>query len=158
MTRIELSTIIPASLPICFDLSRSVNIHVSSMQHTKERVVKGKTEGLFELNDVVTWEARHFGITQQLSVTITQLQPYTFFEDKMVKGAFKSMVHQHYFEGIKEETLMKDVFIYQTPYGIFGWVFDALILKRYMTSLLEQRNEHIKQQARLTQTKKQSSC
>jgi ligand-binding SRPBCC domain-containing protein len=154
MTCIELSTIIPASPQICFDLSRSVNIHVSSMQHTKERVVRGKTEGIFELNDEVTWEACHFGITQQLTVTITQLQPYTFFEDKMVKGAFKSMVHQHYFEAINEGTVMKDVFIYQTPYGIFGWIFDTFILKRYMTKLLMQRNEHIKHFAKLVQAKK----
>ncbi len=148
MTRIELSTILSASPQVCFDLARSVNTHLSSMQHTKERVVKGKTEGLFELHDEVTWEARHFGITQQLTVTITQLQPYTFFEDKMLKGAFKSMVHQHYFEAINEETVMKDVFTYQTPYNIFGKLFDVFILKRYMTRLLKQRNEHIKQKVR----------
>ncbi len=147
MTRIELSTILSASPQICFDLARSVNIHLSSMQHTNERVVKGKTEGLFELHDEVTWQARHFGITQQLTVTITQLQPYTFFEDKMLKGAFKSMVHQHYFEVINEGTIMKDVFTYQTPYGIFGKLFDIFILKPYMIKLLMQRNEHIKQKA-----------
>lgn len=42
---------------------------------------------------------------------------------------------------------MIDKFHYEVPYGIVGKVFDILILKRYMTRLLQDRNKVIKQVA-----------
>lgn len=68
-----------------------------------------------------------------------------FFVDEMVKGAFKSFTHEHYFENIQEGTLMKDIFTYQLPYGILGKLADYLFLKKYMTNLLLDRNAVIKE-------------
>ena len=147
MTTIRLQTSIRASLQTCFDASRDVGAHLESLSHTNERVIAGRTSGLFELNDVVTWEAKHFGITQQLTVKITKMQPYTFFEDAMVRGAFRSMRHEHHFEEKNGVIIMTDVFAYETPGWIFGRLFDALVLKRYMTKLLQTRNEVIRQRA-----------
>lgn len=147
MATIRLQTSINAPAQTCFDLSRSVDAHLNSMQHTKERAVAGRTAGLCQLNDVITWEANHFGIRQYLTVKITKMEPYSFFEDVMVKGAFKKMEHQHYFEEKDGQTIMKDVFAYETPGWIFGKMFDALILKQYMTKLLTARNTALKQMA-----------
>lgn len=147
MTTIRLTTEINATARICFDLSRSVDAHLDSMSHTREKAVGGRTSGLCELNDTITWEANHFGIRQRLTVKIAKMQPYTMFEDVMVKGAFKSFAHQHYFEEKNDYTIMKDVFSYEVPGWIFGKIFDALILKRYMTRLLRIRNAAIKRTA-----------
>jgi len=147
MTQIVIHTSIKASESICFDLARSVDVHISSLSHTKERAIAGRTSGLCELNDIVTWEAKHFGVTQQLVVKITKMDFPYFFEDVMIKGVFKSMQHQHYFQEKNGTTLMKDIFSYETTGWIFGKMFDVLVLNRYMTHLLTERNRILKTMA-----------
>jgi ligand-binding SRPBCC domain-containing protein len=144
MTIIELTTHINAPADKCFDLSRDVKIHEQSTVRTNERAVAGRTEGLFELNDTVTWEATHFGIKQRLSVKITKMDRPYYFEDVMTKGAFKTMRHEHFFENSNGETIMKDLFRYEVPFGLFGKFFDHLILRRYMIKFLKIRNQLIK--------------
>ena len=50
MPRIELRTEIKASKEIVFDLSRSIDLHKISTEHTKETAIDGKTAGLIGAN------------------------------------------------------------------------------------------------------------
>lgn len=147
MTIIHLTTIIQASIDISFDMARSVDAHLQSMHATNEKAIAGKQTGLCELGDTITWQAKHFGIVQKLSVRITQMQKPHFFEDQMTKGAFKSMRHEHHFQFENGATVMKDEFQYEVPLGILGKIFDKLILKKYMTKLLLIRNKVLKAEA-----------
>ncbi len=70
-----------------------------------------------------------------------------YFKDVMVKGAFKSMEHEHHFQFSNGSTIMTDQFCYQVPFGLIGSIFNYLILKKYMTQLLVTRNEMIKKVA-----------
>ena len=70
-------------------------------------------------------------------------RPFRFY-DVMQQGAFKSMEHEHLFYDQDGSTTMKDVFVYEAPYGIFGQLFDKLVLRRYMSALLKERNQAIK--------------
>lgn len=144
MTTIKLSTIINAPIETCFDVSRDIKIHELSTQDTKERAIAGKTSGLCEENDEITWQAIHFGIKQRLTVKITKVNRPHFFEDTMLKGAFKSMRHEHHFRRVDDRTEMTDVFNYEVPFGFLGSWFDRLILKKYMTKFLTTRNQVIK--------------
>jgi ligand-binding SRPBCC domain-containing protein len=65
----------------------------------------------------------------------------------MVKGAFKSMAHEHIFEAKGDRTLMIDVFEFESPFGPIGRLFNALFLENYMRKLLTERNEVIKRVA-----------
>ena len=114
------------------------------MSKSKERAIAGRLIGLCEAGDTITWEALHFGMKQKLTSEITKMNRPVFFEDSMMKGAFKSMRHEHHFREMNGKTIMTDVFIYETPFGIFGKFFNLLILKNYMKNLLEQRNQTIK--------------
>ncbi len=145
MTVIELETTIKAGVERCFDLTRDINIHKLSTEKTNEKAIAGRTSGLCELGDKVTWEARHFSIRQRLSVEITKFNKPYFFEDRMIKGAFKSMRHEHHFREINGTTLMTDKFMYQVPFGLLGKLFDKVILKNYMTKFLLTRNRIIKE-------------
>lgn len=147
MAIIELHTEISAPASICFDLARDVGIHTQSAGKTKEKAIAGRTSGLCEEGDTITWEAVHFGIRQILTVKITKLEKYTFFEDEMIKGAFRRMRHEHHFTEENGRTVMRDRFEYKTPFGFPGKLFDALILKKYMTRFLIQRNEILKRLA-----------
>lgn len=144
MPLIELSTGIEAPIERVFDLARSIDAHMSSAAQTGERAVAGRTSGLIEAGETVTWEARHFGVKQRLTVKITEMDRPRSFEDVMVKGAFASMRHRHEFEEVDGVTRMRDRFEFSAPLGILGRMAEKLFLTAYMTRFLEIRNAHLK--------------
>jgi len=147
MPTIELETRINAPIEKVFDLARSIDLHMESTNQTGEKAIAGKTSGLIESGETVTWRAKHFGIWQTLTSKITEFDRPDYFVDEMVQGAFKSFRHQHHFSGNGNQTLMKDVFVFESPVGILGKLFNWLVLKRYMTTLLTKRNKVIKKAA-----------
>jgi hypothetical protein len=88
MTKIELTTRINAPIEPCFDLARSINLHMESTKQTGERAVAGRTSGLIGLGETVTWRAKHLGTWQTLTSKITEFDYPNHFTDEMVKGAF----------------------------------------------------------------------
>lgn len=147
MPTIELSTHINAPVGICFDIARDIDVHVASTAHTGERAIAGRTSGLIELGETATWPAKHFGIWQNLTSKITEMERPAFFTDVLVKGAFKSFTHEHYFTELNGQTVMKDRFTFESPLGAPGRFANFIYLTFYMTSLLEKRNTVIKQVA-----------
>ena len=147
MAVIKLSTIIHAPVERVFDLARSIDAHQETVSATFERAVDGVTSGLIDLGDEVTWEARHFGITQRLTVRITQLESPTFFQDVMVKGAFAMMRHDHRFRTNAEGTVMEDLFEFRAPFGALGRIVEIAFLTGYMKRFLVKRNAALKELA-----------
>jgi len=147
---IELSTHINAPIERVFDLARSIDLHLDSMSQTGERAIAGRMSGLIQPGETVTWRAKHFGIWQTLTSKITRFNYPNSFTDEMITGAFKSFTHEHLFIAINGQTVMKDVFSFESPLGIFGRLANFLFLGDYMTRLLEKRNEVIKRAAEST--------
>lgn len=108
-------------------------------------MLTGPPSGQLQLGDVVTWEARHFGIRQQLTVKITAASPPHHFCDELVRGAFKTLRHDHYFDVVEGGTRMRDLFELSSPFGLVGRWVDALVLRRYLIRLLRTRNAVLKQ-------------
>jgi ligand-binding SRPBCC domain-containing protein len=154
MTEIYLETFIDAPVERCFDLARSIDLHELSAARSKEKAIAGKTGGLIEKDEFVTWEAKHFGIRQTLSGRIVEMDRPRYFCDEMTRGAFKSLHHEHFFEDRESGTLMIDKFCYETPFWIFGKIFNSLILKKYMTRFLADRNRIIKRVAESNEWRK----
>ncbi len=144
MPTIELATAIAAPIERVFDLARSIDLHTNSTSSTGERAIAGVTSGLIGPGQEVTWRARHFGVWQSLTVRVTVFERPTHFADAMLRGAFRSMEHHHYFEQSGSGTTMRDVFSFQSPLGILGRIADFLFLTRYMKSFLIERNRVIK--------------
>ncbi len=144
MPIINLTTQISAPIERCFDLSRSIDLHKISTEKTNEIAIAGTITGLINKNEYVTWQARHFGITQKLTTIITELEYPTCFVDEMKNGAFKRFKHEHIFKFKNGQTEMTDIFDYTSPLGFLGKIADSLFLKKYMTNLLTHRNEIIK--------------
>jgi hypothetical protein len=147
MIRIEEITIIEAPIERCFDLSRSVEVHLIDNVHSGEQATaQGEiTSGLIELSQQVTWRARHFGVWQNLTSELTAIQSPTYFQVTMVKGIFLSMQADHLFRTLPSgATEMKDLFFVAAPLPIFGPIAETLFLRRYMLSLLRERNAVIK--------------
>lgn len=148
MPRIEIVTEIAAPIGRVFDLARSIDVHQQSQTRHRERAVAGRTTGLIEAGETVTWEAVHFGVRQRLTSRIDTMTKPVHFRDSMVAGAFRSFVHDHHFEEIPGGgTRMTDVFDYFAPLGVLGRWADRLFLEGYMRRLLEERNAVIKEMA-----------
>lgn len=144
MPRIELITEINSTIGICFDLARSIDLHKVSTAKTNEQAVEGKISGLIGLGEYVTWQATHFGIRQKLTSKITAFDRPNYFVDEQVKGAFKSIHHEHKFEQIGDKVIMKDFFEFHSPFGILGILFNNIVLTNYLKELLVSRNAVIK--------------
>ena len=72
---------------------------------------------------------------------------YDYFVDEMEEGKFKFFKHEHFFEEQNGITIMKDKMQYETPFGIFGKVFDSLFLKKHLIQFLLERNKILKEVA-----------
>ncbi|MES2478334.1 MAG: hypothetical protein V4561_04565 [Bacteroidota bacterium] len=82
MPTIQLQTIIKSSIQICFDLSRSIDLHKLSTRETQEDAIGGCTVGLIGLNEFVTWQAVHLGVKQKLTTKITAFESPFYFRDE----------------------------------------------------------------------------
>ena len=140
---IEIETVVTAPVERCFDLSRSVEVHLRSTAHTRERVVGGVASGLLGPGDGVTWEAVHLGLRLRLSTKISGFERPRWFRDELVRGPLRRLVHDHVFEPTETGTLMRDRF----EFGSWLPPLDAVVLRPHFRRLLLQRNNTIKQLA-----------
>jgi len=146
--KLEDITVIHAPIERCFDLARSVEVHLAGNVHWGEAAVAagGVTSGLVEMGERVTWRAKHFGVWHTLTSEITAFDRPAHFQDAMVRGPFRSMKHDHFFRSLSpEETEMKDVFYFEAPLAALGRLVEMAFLGRYMKALLRERNAIIKQ-------------
>lgn len=140
MPRIELLTEIDAPRERVFDLARSIDLHTESMNRSREYASAGVTSGLIGDGESVTWRARHFGIWFSLGSKIVEWDPPYHFKDSMIRGPFRRMDHDHFFEPGGSGTLMRDIFDFDSPLGPLGGLVDRLVLACYMRKIVSERN------------------
>lgn len=133
MTRLVVETFIAAPRERVFDLARDVEAHNRSAAFSHERCVEpGRTSGLLELGDLVTFEGVHFGIRQRVTAKIIEVDRPRRFVDELVRSAFKRLRHEHDFEERDGGTLMCDTLEWTSPLGPLGRIADALFVYRHM--------------------------
>jgi hypothetical protein len=150
LIHIEETTLIQAPIARCFDLSRSVEVHLLANVHSGEQAIAagGITSGLVGLHERVTWRAKHFGIWQNLTSETTALESPIYFQVTMVKGIFKLMQADHLFRSVSSTlTEMKDIFRIAAPLPVLGPLAESLFLRHYMLGLLRERNAVIQRVA-----------
>jgi hypothetical protein len=147
MIRLQETTIIDAPIQRCFDLARSVEVHLIANIHSGEQAlaVGGTTSGLVGLGQQVTWRAKHFGIWHNLTSETTALEPPSHFQVTMIQGIFRSMQADHLFRTLPSgASEMKDIFAIAAPLSLLGSLAEALFLGRYMLALVRERNAAIR--------------
>ena len=147
MPLIQLNTLIHAPATVCFDMARSIDLHVSAPSPLKHRAVAGVTSGLIGLGEEVTWEGSFLGVSQRMTSKIVALDAPRTFTDEMLRGPFKRWRHTHSFEATDNGTIARDHIDFASPFGPLGSAFDALFLKDFMTRFLVEHNRYIKQEA-----------
>jgi ligand-binding SRPBCC domain-containing protein len=146
MGHVIVETFIRAPREAVFDLARDVNAHNRSASFSSERcVAPGRTEGLLELGDLVTFEGVHFGIRQRFTAKIIKLDRPNVFVDELVKAAFRSMRHVHEFEERDGGTLMRDTLDWVSPFGILGVIADKIAVERHLRVFVTRKQRALKE-------------
>ena len=142
--RLQVVTFVHAPIQTCFDLSRSIDLHLESMSRSKERAVAGVTSGLIGLNEEVTWEARHFGLPWRVTSRITVFEePHRFVDEMTEPGPFRFFRHEHVFHTVGNRTRMEDNIDLKTRFGLPA----DIVAKAYLARLIRIRNDVIKKKA-----------
>lgn len=144
MTTIKITTNYFAPIETIFNTNRNIDIHQQSASKTKEIAIAGITSGLINKKETVTWKGKHFGVYLTHQSLISEMDFPTYFVDEQLKGQFKSFKHQHFFEQKENYVEVTDILNYETPYGIFGKLFDKLFLKKHLTDFIMKRNAVLK--------------
>lgn len=144
MTTIKITTHYFAPIEKVFDTNRDISIHQQTASKTKEVAIAGITSGLINKNETVTWKGKHFGVFVTHQSLIPEMIFPTYFVDEQLKGHFKSFKHQHFFEQKENYVEVKDFLEYETPFGVFGKLFDKLFLKKHLTNFIIHRNAILK--------------
>jgi ligand-binding SRPBCC domain-containing protein len=144
---IRLQTVIKAPMERCFDLARSIDLHVASQSRHGEKAIAGVVTGLIGLGEEVTWRARHFGIRQTFTSQIAEFNRPAHFRDVMVRGAFHRFEHDHDFERMPDGTMMVDLCRFEAPFGLLGALTTHLVLRRHLIGLLRERASVIRHAA-----------
>jgi ligand-binding SRPBCC domain-containing protein len=143
MSTFRVVTEMAAPVEVCFDLSRSIDLHLESMLASDERAIAGVTSGLICGGEEVTWQARHLGVTWRMTSRIVEFDPPRRFVDEMVRGPFTAFRHEHLFETDGAGTRMTDVISFRSPLGP--------VIERpvgiYLRRLIRTRNATIRSKA-----------
>jgi ligand-binding SRPBCC domain-containing protein len=118
---------------------------MASTAQTGERAIAGVTRGLIGLGHTVTWQGRHFGLMLTHQTKITKYDRPRYFQDVMLKGAFRSFTHDHRFHLSPDGgTIMSDDLNFAAPLAPLGLLVETLILRRHLSHFLVERNATIK--------------
>ena len=144
MTTIHLITKINAPKETVFNLNTNIDVHKQSVSFSNEKAIAGITSGQIVLDETVTWRGKHFGVYLTHTSRITAFEFPSYFVDEMEEGKFKSFRHEHFFEEENGITTMTDKMQYETPFGVFGKLFNSLLLKKHLSNFLIERNLFLK--------------
>ncbi len=148
MQTLKLVTQIAAPIGRCFDLALSIDLELEAFASSKLQGISGKTSGQIGFGERVRWKVRQFGFTVTHESEITAYDSPTHFQDRMVTGLFKSFQHDHYFTSSgPQHTEMRDVLTFSMPLLLTGVIGEKLVVGPRLTSLLQKRNEFLKDKA-----------
>ena len=145
MTTIRAVTIIDASIKAAFRFSLSIDLELSAAKDYGIRAVGGVTTGSIGRGERVTWKVRQFGVPITHTTEISGFREPSYFQDRMVKGFFRTFTHDHFFSSLSPaKTEMRDEMSFSMPLLLTGKLAELLIVKRRLSVLLTKRNAAIK--------------
>ena len=150
MTAIYATTLIVAPIHVCFRTSLSIDVEAEAEQEYALRAVAGVTHGIIGDCETVTWRVRQFGVWVTHTTLISGYEAPVYFQDRMVKGLFRTFVHDHFFRAVSPtQTEMRDELRFSMPWNLGGAVAERVLLKRRIAQMLAKRNAAIKRHAQL---------
>ncbi|RSM55726.1 cyclase/dehydrase [Actinoplanes sp. ATCC 53533] len=127
-----------------FGLVVDVDVHAASLHGSQETATTSTGRRQLAFGDEVTFRARHFGVRWCMTSRITGYEPPFCFVDEQVRGPFRALRHEHYFESLGgSRTRMTDRMTISAPLGPVGAFVAQVLLAPYLRRLLKRRAAHI---------------
>ncbi|MFP1603633.1 SRPBCC family protein [Microbacterium sp. 2216-1] len=143
MPRFVLERFVPAAPSEVFDVSLDVGLHLASQRSHREHVAAGRTAGMLEEGEQITWSARHFGVRFRMTSMVFDVDRPHLFRDRQTAGPFASFAHAHEFSGVDGGTHMRDTIDFRSPLGWVGRIVDAAVMRRHLIAVITERNDAI---------------
>ncbi len=132
----------------CFDLARSVDLHVDSATAIAARAVGGKTHGLSGSGDETKWSARFCGVRFAMTTRVEDFATPTGFGDRLTRGLLRRFEHAYRFKAQPDGgCTMSDELTIEAPFGPLGRLAERFYLSRRMLTLVRRRLEYIRRVA-----------
>lgn len=145
-----LITKVKAPLARVYDLARSVDLHLlSSGEEMDECTISGRSEGLQEEGETLTWKVGHLGNRQTMTTEVAEMEKPKLFREVMAEGEFKTFEHLRTFEsdGAGKVTIMQETITYSLGFGILGKLVANLLLTAYIRESVRKHSNTVKQVA-----------
>ena len=84
-----------------------------------------------------------WGVRVHWQTEISNVIKYKFFQDKQRKGPYQYWEHKHLFLESGKNTLMKDLVIYQLPFGSIGLLTHQLLVRKKIEQIFSYRRTTI---------------
>ena len=131
MIKVRHEVRVRSSVGRCFDLARSVDLHVDSSQEIGARAVAGRTSGLSGAGDSTTWSARFLGLRFSMTTRLENFSPPAGFGDRQTRGLLRRFAHIYRFALAPDDgCLMSDELTVEAPFGPLGRLMERLYLSR----------------------------
>ncbi|WP_433305743.1 SRPBCC family protein [Actinoplanes sp. CA-030573] len=141
---IEVVSLVDAEPSRVFDLELDVDVHAGSLAGSGETAATSTGRRQLALGDEVTFRARHLGVRWRMTSRITAYERPHRFVDEQVRGPFRAMRHEHWFEDLGDgRTRMTDRMTVHAPLGPLGALVTRVLLAPYLRRLLKRRAAHI---------------
>lgn len=76
---------------------------------------------------LIDYRLRLFGVPLRWRASISHWQPPIEFVDEQLHGPYSLWRHTHRFHENGEQTIVKDIVLYQLPFSPFGEIFHPLV-------------------------------
>jgi hypothetical protein len=148
---VEVVTLIGAERPVVFDLELDVDVHAASVPGSDETATTSTGRRRLQLDDEVTFRARHLGVHWHLTSRVTEYDRPRRFVDEQTRGPFCTLRHEHVFDSLAgHRTRMTDRVSFTVPGGPAGRACARLLLAPYLRRLLRRRAHHVGRLAEVT--------
>jgi ligand-binding SRPBCC domain-containing protein len=142
------TVLITAPAERCFDLTRSVDLHVVTARHIAGRAESGRLSGLSEEGDHTEWSASFLGMRFAMTTRIEAFDRPRTFADHMITGFLRTFRHVYRFEQVDARTCaVTDELTLESRFGIFGGLADRHFLRDRMSQVMRARLNDIKEVA-----------
>ena len=129
----------------CFDLARSVDLHVDSSLDIAARAVGGRRTGLSERGDATVWSARFLGVRFRMETRIEGFARPTQFRDVLRRGLLRRFEHLYSFAPLPDGgCLVSDELLIEAPVPVLGRLAERVYLLPRMRFLVRRRLLQIK--------------
>lgn len=92
---------------------------------------------------VIDYSLNVWALPIRWTTLITDYNPPYSFIDLQLKGPYSYWHHEHYFEAIGDQTLMKDCVTYALPFGLLGQFFHWLKIRSDLNKIFDYRSTEI---------------